>query len=155
MSSGNYHRTFFIQSAHFNGEDVYKRLKQSQDAEAYKFACINSHGHNFKIEVDVAWEGDLFRNNPHDFYFFADEELDQMLATWRDTNLSLHEDFLSKDYRATTERIAQVFVGKLLKLAHFRVGELEPSGNGRTQITVIVHENDFIHGSYSDGFTWQ
>lgn len=150
-----YHREFTISACHFNGAEVYRAyremLKIDQD-EAMSLdlkiirtqllasqALTGTHGHNFKIIVEIE---DLFE--PVNDYLVDDVLIEGLVMQWDNTNLSVHQDF--KGLRATTENMAHMLSRKIMLL-------LWPAIKARGDIsdfigptiTITVHETDQIY----------
>jgi len=94
----------------------------------------DSHGHNFKAEVELMGEVD----DSYSSYILADEVIISVINEWAGINLSVHPDFLVTGVRATTENMAQ----KLCKKIFDKV-------EGRKSVTnivvnVTIHESDDI-----------
>lgn len=135
MAMTKYHRTFELQSAHFNGEHAYAIFNQHRESQApmewydYMTLLKDCHGHNFKIVVEV-----LGNHEEKDAWLIDDVKMTKVVMEWDNINLSVHEDF--KDIRATTENMATVLLDKL-----------RDAFPGKKITTVTVHENNLIHAT--------
>lgn len=107
-----YIRTFRLQVAHFNSMKAYELARRLIDTQKLGYEdvlfCLHSiHGHNLKIVV--ALERELHVVD----WIVDDVKLTKAIMEWDNRNLSLHTDFFGQEYRATTERMAQVLFFKL------------------------------------------
>ena len=110
-----YVRTFILQSCHFNGSAEYDLYWKK--GEISYFDCLTlmkgTHGHNFKIEVEVTLAHGIASMRPSDGWLIDDVALESVVREWDNTNLSVHKDF--SGIRATTENMALLLHAKLNK----------------------------------------
>jgi 6-pyruvoyl-tetrahydropterin synthase len=110
-----YKRTFILQACHFNGLGEYELYWNS--AELTHAECLvllkGTHGHNFKIEIEVTKAFDQGAMRTSDGWLIDDIALEAFVREWDNTNLSVHKDFAC--IRATTENMAIILHRKLKK----------------------------------------
>lgn len=105
-----YRRQFRLQAAHFNSLgsylDVWATIGRRETTTLSLLKDI--HGHNFKIIVEI--RGMM----KHDGAWLVDDvALEEIVMSWNNCNLSVHDDFLVNRLRATTENMAHVLMDKL------------------------------------------
>lgn len=135
-----YSHTFTIQASHFNSERAYETLRkivagladpdEMPDASDVLAMLADIHGHNFRIEVTV--ENKNFQ--PQDNWVVDDVVLAKIVMMWDNKNLSVHEDFVRHNFRATTENMVTMLSNKLWNML--------PSDS---ILTVAVWETDSIY----------
>jgi 6-pyruvoyl-tetrahydropterin synthase len=146
-----YHREFMISSCHFNGEDTYKLYRlllhpesATEEQRQIKIMLMlgkvleGIHGHNFRIVVEI--EDNLV---PSEGYMVDDVAIERVVMQWNNTNLSVHKDFTSRQWRATTENMAYVLVRKISRLL---LRDYDGSTLGPV-VSVYVHETDDIYAN--------
>lgn len=149
-----YHREFTISSCHFNGPEIYRAYRELRNNDDFpnelkivriqmlaERVLVGSHGHNFKIVVEI---DDHFE--PINDYVVDDVAIETIVMRWHNTNLSVHPDF--KGLRATTETMTYLLSRKIMKM-------LWPAIKARGDIadfigptiSITVHETDQIFAS--------
>lgn len=135
-----YNRSFVLQASHFNGPETYelaeKLLDTGMPATITPHDVLrllrDCHGHNFKISVEL-------KGHPQDnqVWLLQDEEIEAIVNRYNRTNLSVHEDFIHRGKRVTTEMVAFELCARIRA-----AGE-------NISVMVTVHETDEISASYS------
>lgn len=144
-----YHREFTISSCHFNGSAVYKAYRDLRTADQDEMPAelkmirmqmliaqvlVGTHGHNFKIAVEI---DDHFE--PINDFMVDDAMIESVVMQWDNTNLSVHDDF--KGLRATTENMAYFLSRKIMRMLPARHEMDDFIG---PTVIVTVHETDQI-----------
>ena len=129
-----YKRTFHLSISHFNDQKCYDILWGALDHSAYDLDWIymlqNTHGHNLKVEIAIS--GDVPTAAGQD-YVVSDEDLERVIMSYNNTNLSVHVDFTESRIRATTENIARLLLDKVSQMS-----------DNISAVQVSVHENDDV-----------
>lgn len=152
-----YRRVFTFPMSHFNGEEQYVDLATSKklidecakgingaynnqqlkgklgDAiNAYRLlmgVLKNVHGHN--LIVTIEGRRTVSEDQRAASFVVTDEDLDELLDTWRFMNLSVHPDFDPEKNRPGCELIALRLKQKLIRRypgVHFRISVAETEG---------------------------
>ena len=116
-----YRRIFWLQASHFNSGEEYDAYHSivakcpdapwTDDHFAGLMAVLrNTHGHNFRVSVEVG--GDRVSANG---WVVDDDMLADLVNEWNNTNLSVLSCFAGNKIRATTENMASVLRDKVLR----------------------------------------
>lgn len=134
-----YHRTFHLQSSHFNSRKSYETVWEIVDCfdkrkdlhvptDEILAAFKDIHGHNFKVQVNVVGE-----KLDNEGFLVDDVQLARIVMAYDNCNLSMLPGFLLHKRRASTEL-----------LADFILNDLRDVFGGAIAM-VRVYENDDIY----------
>jgi 6-pyruvoyl-tetrahydropterin synthase len=112
MTELNYRTTFKFSAAHFNSRKTYETYwalvnGQRPNDDELKAAFLDSHGHNFKVEIDATGEQD------EEGWIIDDVAMAKMIKPYDGINLSVLPEFVEKKERSTTENLATHIKRKL------------------------------------------
>lgn len=127
-----YDRTFRFAAARFNSLFAYQLIWDLQSFGGTVSEMVprdklmrllsDVHGHNFRVRILVTNHSAELESD----CVVSDIELERIVMAWRNKNLSVHDDFIAHQYRATTERMADVLMRKLrTKLGHTHIKRVE------------------------------
>lgn len=147
-----YSRTIEFFSSHFNESAYPKYNELTHTLDMGGEVMIHQlnellkdiHGHNFKATITVSDEPIIIEDSDaftYSGYLIADEDIVKMINEWSGINLSVHDDFLAQNIRATTENMARVLLYKTQKY-------LQCSAT----VTVVIHEAEGISAEASHTF---